>query len=195
MGFTKDEIRETMKVLGAAQSSDVLAEENNHIFKKLTTLKEFVEAETVACYISVDGEVETSKIIKIAFEMGKKVFVPAYSDELNGYKYVVLEQNLPLINGKYQIPEPKHKIEIEQSLDVAIIPSVAFDFERNRLGHGNGYFDKLLATVSDDTLKIGLAFSFQIVSKIVTIETDIPMDKIVLSNGVIQPCSCCKSEE
>ncbi|MDA3799188.1 MAG: 5-formyltetrahydrofolate cyclo-ligase [Kiritimatiellae bacterium] len=195
MEFTKDEIRETMKVLCAAQTADVLAEENSRIFRKLTTMKEFIDAECIGCYLSVDGEVDTSEIIKKAFEMDKKVCVPAYNDEINGYKYVVLEQDSPLIDGKYKIPEPKCKIEIEQSPDVAIIPSVAFDFKRNRLGHGKGYFDKLLATASDDTLKIGLAFSFQMVSKIDTVKTDIPMDKIVLSEGVIQPCCCCKSEE
>ena len=194
MEFTKEEIRATMKVLESAQSADVLAEENANILKRLTTMKEFNDADCIGCYISVDGEVDTSEIIKKAFEMGKKICVPAYEDDIKGYRYVVLEQESSLIMGKYKIPEPKCKIEIEQSPDIVIIPSVAFDFERNRLGHGCGYFDRLLATVSSDTLKIGLAFSFQIVAKITTVETDIPMDKIVLSEGIIQSCSCCKSD-
>jgi len=194
MEFTKEEIRATMKVLESAQSPALLEEENNNILRKLTTMKEFVDADCIGCYISVDGEVETGSMMVKAFEMGKKVCVPAYYDDVEGYKYVVMDRNTPLIEGKYKIPEPKCKIEIEQSPDIVIIPSVAFDFERNRLGHGKGYFDRLLATVSSDTLKIGLAFSFQIVSKIPTIETDLPMDKIVLSQGTIQSCSCCKSD-
>ncbi len=194
MEFTKEEIRATIKVLGSAQSLDVLAEENADIVKKLTAMKEFVDADCIGCYISVEGEVDTSEIIKKAFDMGKKVCVPAYYNDIKGYKYVVLEQDCSLIAGKYKIPEPKCKIEIEQSADIVIIPCVAFDFQRNRLGHGSGYFDRLLATVSNDTLKIGLAFSFQMVDKIRTVDTDIPMDKIVLSEGIIQPCSCCKSD-
>jgi len=194
MEFTKEEIRATMKVLQSAQSADVLAEENANILKRLTTMKEFIDADCIGCYLSVDGEVDTSEIIKKAFEMEKKVCVPAYYDGIKGYKYVILDRNVPLIDGKYKIPEPKCKIEIEQSSDIVIIPGVAFDFERNRLGHGCGYFDRLLATVSSDTLKIGLAFSFQIVEKITTVETDVSMDKIVLSEGIIQSCSCCKSD-
>jgi 5-formyltetrahydrofolate cyclo-ligase len=193
MEFTKDEIRETMKVLQSAQNPVLLEEENKNILKRLITMEEFAAADLIGCYLSVDGEVATGSVIEKAFEMGKKVCVPAYYDDIKGYKYVIMDRNTPLIDGKYKIPEPKCKIEIEQSPNIVIIPSVAFDFERNRLGHGSGYFDRLLATVSNDTLKIGLAFSFQIVAKIPTVETDIPMDKIVLSQGMIQSCACCKS--
>lgn len=192
MKFNKQEIRDSIKILSSIQEPELLEKENNKIFERTVSMKEFIDAEIVGCYLSVDGEVSTDRIIQRAFEMGKKVCVPAYFEDIKGYKYVLMEQDTSLVDGNFKIPEPKCKIEIDQSPNIAIIPGVAFDFDRNRLGHGKGYFDRLLSKLSKEVLKVGLAFSFQIVEKIETVETDIPMDKIVLYEGIMQSCACCQ---
>ncbi len=69
------------------------------------------------------------------------------------------------------------KIVTWKAADLYIVPGVAFDRQRNRLGRGRGYYDKLLAGVTAP--KIGLAFSVQMVDKVPRASYDIPMTRVI----------------
>ena len=68
------------------------------------------------------------------------------------------------------------------SVHVIIVPIVAFYKNKNRLGHGRGYYDLYLA--SSDALKIGVAFECQRVEGITPLDTDIKMDYIVTEEKI-----------
>ena len=52
--------------------------------------------------------------------------------------------------------------------DVMLLPLLAFDKEKNRLGYGKGYYDKFLSKhlIKKKILTVGIGFSFQEYSKI-----------------------------
>jgi 5-formyltetrahydrofolate cyclo-ligase len=52
------------------------------------------------------------------------------------------------------------------------------------LGHGKGYYDKLLANVRPDTPLIGLAFECQMFPEIPVETHDVFMDKVITENAV-----------
>ena len=58
-----------------------------------------------------------------------------------------------------------------------------FDKEKNRIGYGKGYYDKLLKTTC--AKKIALAFELQIVEKIPAEEHDVKVDKILTEKQII----------
>jgi 5-formyltetrahydrofolate cyclo-ligase len=74
------------------------------------------------------------------------------------------------------INEPK-ALEFMPSIDLAIIPGLAFDKENNRLGRGKGYYDKFLKTTS--AFKLGICFSEQLLDSIPHDELDVKMDKVI----------------
>ena len=51
-------------------------------------------------------------------------------------------------------------------LDLVVVPGLAFDKRNNRLGRGQGYYDRFLKTLPRGVPTIGLAFDFQIVDTI-----------------------------
>ena len=51
--------------------------------------------------------------------------------------------------------------------DLIIVPLLAFDRFKNRLGYGKGYYDRFLGK-NKNILTIGIAFSFQKFNKIKT---------------------------
>lgn len=72
-----------------------------------------------------------------------------------------------LETGPYGIQQPKESPETGSvdvsDIDLVIVPGVAFDRQNNRLGRGQGYYDRFLKKMPARTPLIGLAFDFQIV--------------------------------
>jgi 5-formyltetrahydrofolate cyclo-ligase len=62
-------------------------------------------------------------------------------------------------------------------LDIVIVPLVAFDGEKNRIGRGKGYYDKFLSKTA--AVKIGAAYKAAEVEKIDADRYDVKMDMIV----------------
>lgn len=158
------------------------AESASHsIQDKLFGLEEYQNSKSIFIYISTDAEADTSNIINDALKSNKKVFVPIMQD--NG-KIAMSEINFATVykKGVYNIMQPEIPIIAEEKTDIAIIPLVGFDKEKNRLGHGKGYYDKFLRDY--DGKKIALAFAVQEVDKLVVEDFDIKMDTIITEEKI-----------
>ena len=60
--------------------------------------------------------------------------------------------------GDFGIPEPKEKIEFDCSkLDYIIIPLLCYDIQGNRIGYGKGVYDRILSTLPNKCIKIGIS--------------------------------------
>jgi 5-formyltetrahydrofolate cyclo-ligase len=69
-----------------------------------------------------------------------------------------------------------------------LVPGVAFDLNRARLGYGGGYYDKFLSKLNElnvNLLKLALALELQIVQKVPSELHDFPMDLIITETRVI----------
>ena len=66
------------------------------------------------------------------------------------------------------------------------MPGVAFDRRGGRLGHGKGYFDKLLCRVPPRTPCIALAFECQLFPEVPMLPHDLFMDRIVTETAVYE---------
>lgn len=62
--------------------------------------------------------------------------------------------------------------------DLIIVPGVGFSPRGERLGHGKGFYDRLLAETP--ATKVGICFDLQLFDRIATQTHDIPMDKLLV---------------
>jgi 5-formyltetrahydrofolate cyclo-ligase len=152
---------------------------------KLFALPVFVRARTICCYVSFKGEVDTFAVMARAIELGKRVAVPFVIKGSKKILPIVITSIDELSAGTYGIPEPPFeagRVLKPASLDLVVVPGVAFDRQHNRLGRGAGYYDRFLAELPDTTPTVGLAYDLQIVDTLPGTE---PHDKpltLVLSN-------------
>ncbi len=80
-------------------------------------------------------------------------------------------------------PDPGYSEIIDpEDIDVVIVPCVGFDENKNRLGHGGGYYDRYLKKTH--ALKICVAFEAQKLNKVVSEEDDVRMDLIITEKSV-----------
>lgn len=90
------------------------------------------------------------------------------------------KQNL-LLNSKFHILEPLETAEAVTP-NVVIVPMLAFDKRRFRVGYGGGFYDKFLENF--DGIKLGFAFDMQKCDKIPEEKFDIPLDYIITENNI-----------
>lgn len=182
---TKAVLRKKMKQKLNKQKQSERRKKSKTIQKKLFSQKEFLSARCVMLFVSRGtGEVDTGPIIKKALGMGKKVVLPVTVAREKKIKPVELEDfKKDLKKGVYGIYEPKdapHKRPVRlKEIDLVIVPGLAFDRKNNRLGHGQGYYDRFLRTLPRSTPKIGLGFRFQFLKNIPATGRDFSLTKVI----------------
>jgi 5-formyltetrahydrofolate cyclo-ligase len=134
--------------------------------------------------------VRTRHSLPEALRSGKKIVVPWCNDqgELELFHLTSMDE---LAVGMYKILEPKPELRQlpgkqvrAEDLDVVMVPGVAFDRRGGRMGHGKGYYDKLLQHARPDAPLVALAFECQLFPEIPVAPHDIFMDKIITEAAV-----------
>lgn len=70
-------------------------------------------------------------------------------------------------------------------IDIALVPGVAFDLFGNRLGHGMGYFDQLLAEMRPGIVRVGVIPSALVADRLPKDTHDIPVQWLAAEEGVV----------
>lgn len=162
---------------------------SRRICETFAALPEYAAARTVMVYVDVRTEVRTREFLPAALAHGKRIVVPyCVEGQLNLFH---LESMDELAVGMYKILEPRPELRDLQAkqvspeeLDLVMVPGVAFDRGGARMGHGMGYYDKLLELVRPDAPLVALAFECQLFDEIPTAPHDVFMDKIVTETTV-----------
>ncbi len=186
---TKQAIREHAHANRRAQENkDELSQE---ICGRFAGLPEFERAKCVLAYIDVRTEVRTRHFLPELLKSGKRVVVPYCVDDV--LELFELSDMDELSIGMYKILEPKPELRQQpekrvdvRDVDLIMVPGVAFDRRGARMGHGFGYYDKLLEHARPDTPLVALAFECQLFSEIPTQDHDIFMDKIITESAVYE---------
>lgn len=147
----------------------------------------FKEAEVVHTYISMNErrEVNTDELIEELFESEKKIIVPVTNFSDHSLTHIELHSFGELITNKWGVREPENKDdEVEpEDLDLIIIPMAAADRKGNRLGYGQGFYDRFLEQTVG--LKVGLVFSDFLFDEIPAEEFDVKLDVIITEEELI----------
>lgn len=163
---------------------------SRQIMARFFALPEYASADAVMLYLDVRAEVRTRHDLATALGSGKKIIVP-WCREDGHLELFHLESVSELSVGMYKILEPKPELRsldekrfAVQDLDLIMVPGVAFDRRGARMGHGKGYYDKLLEHARQDTPLVALAFECQLFAEIPVQPHDVFMDKIVTESAV-----------
>jgi 5-formyltetrahydrofolate cyclo-ligase len=172
----KKELRKLIKEVKKKYSFEEKKAKSIKIFETLEKLPEFAKSQVVMAYWSMDDEVNTHDFILKWFPEKRFVLPSVKGDELELREFTGT-QNMST-GSSFGISEP---IELYsdslENIDLVVVPGVAFDKNKNRLGRGKAYYDKLLKGTK--AYKVGVCFDFQLVEHVPTNEFDVKMDCVV----------------
>lgn len=185
----KHDIRKTVAETLEKLSDDELKDKTKQIENRLFEFANFLEAKIALLYVSSKYEVDTREILRRSYEYGKIVVLPGFNTEK--FQMTLMKVSNPetdLILGPRNILQPnpeRCKVVPIESIDIAIIPGVAFDEKGGRVGSGEGYYDRLIPRLAITTRKVSLLFESQIFQQAPMEFHDKYVDILITENRII----------
>lgn len=130
-------------------------------------------------------EIDVLKFLQTKKSKNIKILLPVIKKK-NEMKFFRWNNLDPLRLNKYGILEP---IICKKELipNIMLLPLLAYDNEKYRLGYGKGYFDKYLNKYikkNKNIITIGVAFSFQKYHKLPFSKFDMKLNYILTDKGM-----------
>ena len=137
----------------------------------------------LALYYPTSFEINVLKLLENKYMNNKNILLPAI-EENNRMNFFPWKKNHVLLVNKFGILEPyKTKFKIP---NLILLPILAFDRNKYRLGYGKGFYDRYLNKYSKkitNILTVGVAFSFQKHHKLPINKNDVKLNYILTEKG------------
>jgi len=153
---------------------------------RLCRTAEFGAARVVMMFLPLPKEINTGFAVERALEQGKVMAVPKVLWDAREMTAVrIADLNCEMRVDRYGLREPVSgdDIPIDQ-IDLVVVPGLAFDEHGNRLGRGQGFYDRFLSNSDCRAVLCGLSFEQQVVDELPTKKHDVKIDMLVTDQQV-----------
>lgn len=157
---SKSELRRRLLQQRQSMTVGEWRQKSDRICTNLQDFPLFTSAQTILAYFSFRQEPNLNSLFTATHQQWG--FPRCVGDTLYWHLWTP-QKNSQLLPGAYGIPEPKPTAPtIEPAeVDLILVPSVACDHRRYRLGYGGGYYDRLLSSAEWAAKPtIGVVFEF-----------------------------------
>ena len=138
-----------------------------------------------AVYYSVNNEVNLANFIKFMRLKKQIILLPVVEKNNSHLVFREWKVGAKLILSKFRIKIPQNNELLYPK--ILVIPMLAFDKNKNRLGYGGGYYDRTISFLEqrNTILKLGVAFDEQELDFVPTSRFDKKMDVIITQSRII----------
>ena len=180
----KDKMRKEIRANVKEFQQEYLDKSNQAILHHFLSLPHVEKAETFFCYVSVEKEPDTRKLIEHLLAQGKRVCVPLClgNGVMEARQIQSIEELLP---APMNLLEPAHTSPLVDAaeLDVILLPCVTADKACQRLGHGGGYYDRYMEKIHCPSICFCRGRLIQ--EALPTEAFDLPVDMVITEEGIL----------
>ena len=181
----KDKIRKEILAKRNILSDKDINKKSDLIIKNLASYIENVQ--NIMIFMDMKTEVKITKLLEL--HPKKNFFISKITNSKNREMKINKYNKNELILHKFGYYESSsNDFYDEEILDVVIVPALAFDSKKNRIGFGGGYYDTFLEKVrkkNNKALFIGVCYDFQIIDSVPTEKHDVTLDFVVSESKII----------
>ena len=218
---SKKVLRQEMRSLLRSKEASQIHSESRQVWNRVFENPVYQKARSIGIFLSMTHEIQTRPFLRMCCRDRKQIYVPRvganfeqpdmemyrvhydYEDQDSSSQTYYSDDTTPLFydtwpTNKWKIPEPPEEIFLQEppatSLDLVIVPGLAFDTSGNRLGQGKGYYDRFLAKLqsqAEDTsafpylLAVGLSGQLLVDREIPHDSYDYRMDSVAVPEQLL----------
>lgn len=181
-------IRARRRLLSRREQRNHSLSAASHFIKNI----HLVRARRIALYLAADGELDPQPLAERLRKLNKKLYLPVLKPgPYNALWFSELHPDDRLQPNRFGIAEPdirRRKPVAPWSLDLIIVPLVAFNNAGVRMGMGGGYYDRTLAYQLKHKqwirpVLIGYAHDLQRVGGLARQPWDVPLHGVITERG------------
>ncbi len=187
IGERKRALRAAALVQRSALAREHVATLSRLIQDSALAFAPYRRARVIVLYSPIQGEVATGQIRDDALASGKTVFYPKMAS-LDSVAVARIHSTADLSNGPFGIDQPAGSVcslPCEVGPGLLFVPGLMFDRHGNRLGRGNGWYDRLVKQLGRDTVSVGLGYEFQVVDEVPTEHWDKKVNYVITDKRII----------
>ena len=181
----KDKIRKEILAKRNILSDKDINKKSDLIIKNLASYIENVQ--NIMIFMDMKTEVKITKLLELYSK--KNFFISKITNSKNREMKINKYNKNELILHKFGYYESSsNDFYDEEILDVVIVPALAFDSKKNRIGFGGGYYDTFLEKVrkkNNKALFIGVCYDFQIIDSVPTEKHDVTLDFVISESKIL----------
>ncbi len=193
------------------------AAESEACAETLFVLPQWSNAETILCFLSMEGEIGTRRIIDKAIAEKKRIGLPRMHGSEMEFHLVYDPRSTASGNDSediqalmgllerhpYGVMEPPAHVPIFNPADhvpaLVVTPGLAFDEEGRRLGRGKGYYDHWFARhareiAEGSVSQAAIGFGLQLVEEVPVDEKDRSVPLLILGGKLLRAKGAERSE-
>lgn len=185
----KQEARARARAARCALDPATCADLATKAAENLLALEAMRKARVVLAYAASAEELDPAPAFERLREWGVRIALPRIESRTELSARLV-DASTELESGPFGIRQPSSsaaRVRLE-SIDVVVVPGVAYDERGCRVGYGGGYYDRLLAGLPPTSLFVGYAYDEQIAEHLPSAEHDVLVHMVVTPSRVIASC-------
>jgi 5-formyltetrahydrofolate cyclo-ligase len=144
-------------------------------------------ARSILFFAPLPDELDVWPVLELSLALGVTCALPFFDANKKTYGAKIIQAlTTDIVTGKFGVREPATTCgEISlNKFDLVLVPGIAFDRQGNRLGRGQGFYDRLLAEVSG--VKCGVCYDAQLLEKIPTEPHDAKVNFILTPSRFVK---------
>lgn len=156
----KAELRQKYRSLRQAMPQEIKTQKDEAIAAQVRRLWQYQRNNVLLIYVSTPIEVDTFRIIRQAWEDGKRVAVPRCVPDTRNMEFYYINSTDELSPGMFGVLEPDanpERLYVESDGGLCIVPAFSYDWRGYRLGYGKGYYDRFLSRFEGNM--VGICYS------------------------------------
>jgi 5-formyltetrahydrofolate cyclo-ligase len=190
-GSDKTRLRRAVRESLRAMTTDQRAAASRVIAKALLALDAWRDATCVLLYHALPDEPDLTEAVEAGLAAGKRILLPRTSGPsaagaMEAAPIEVADRER-LAKDPLGIPAPVSPAVEAGSIDLAVVPGVAFDPTGGRLGRGGGFYDRYLARLRASCGRIGVCFDRQVVAALPRESHDERVDRVLTEQRHLPP--------
>lgn len=182
----KRSLRDQHRGLRRSLEPALVEERSAAIAQALLSLPELSEAGTIGLYQALPGEVQTASLAQGLVEAGKQCLFPRVVRGSRILAFAPAADPSQLAVGALGILEPVEGDDRDLgTIELFVVPGLAFTADGGRLGQGAGYYDSTLAA-APQALRVGVCFDHQLVASLPMEVHDQHVDMVITPTQILR---------
>ncbi|MDB4974253.1 MAG: 5-formyltetrahydrofolate cyclo-ligase [Myxococcaceae bacterium] len=185
--LAKEELRKRLAALRRTLGSPLRQTYAAQMCALLQQHEAFQRAQVVLFYSALKFEIDPRAALERAWSLGKTVALPRTLAATREIVPHVYRPGDALAESGFVIQEPlidAPEVSPEQ-VELVLLPGLGYDARGQRLGFGQGYYDRLLPRLPR-AVRIGLAYEVSLLAEVPNAAHDMPVDFVITERRVIQ---------